>query len=167
MDEPNPWPGLSQRRIFEKQKHYKQTRKLNAGSVLLTIDTDNFLSRRPHNTNEFTSVRRKCNARYTHWRQSRLSPIRSNQQHLKFNSLSRSTLSPTRSTLSPVRSTLSPECRTSFRLCRQCVRRLGTVDFVANSVDFVANTVDSVARMSNVLSTLSPVCTAPWHGRLC
>jgi len=45
----------------------------------------------------------------TNRQQSRLSPIRStNRQQLEFDSLSRSTLSPTRSTLSPIGSTLSP-----------------------------------------------------------
>ena len=107
----------------------------------------------------------------THWRQSRLlpkpatnrrqcrlSPIRSilspvlatNRQQLEFDSLSRSTLSPTRSTLLPIRSTLSPECRTSFRLCRQCMctrpKRHGRLC--------------RLSTKSTVLkSTLSPVCT--------
>jgi len=54
-----------------------------------------------------------------------------NRQQLEFDSLSRSTLSPTRSTLSQIQSTLSSECRTSVRLCRQCVRgQSDTVDFI-------------------------------------
>jgi len=64
-------------------------------------------------------------------RSTLLPVLATNRQQLEFDCLSPSTLSPTRSTLSP------------------------------KTVDFVADTVDSVARMSNVLSTLSPVCTGP------
>jgi len=72
---------------------------------------------------------------------------------VKFNSLLRSTLSPTRSTLSPIRSTSSPKCQTPFRLCRQCVRG------VYASV-YRAKASWSTSTKSTVLnSTLSPVCT--------
>jgi len=40
-----------------------------------------------------------------------------------------------------------------------------TVSSKPDTVDFVDNTVDFVARMSNVLSTLSPVCTGPTRNK--
>jgi len=59
-----------------------------------------------------------------HIRSTLLPVLATNRQQLEFDSLSRSTLSPTRSTL-------SPECCTSLRLCCQCVRgQSDTVDFV-------------------------------------
>ena len=91
--------------------------------------------------------------------QSRLLPIRStlspvlatNRQQLEFDSLSRSTFSPTRSNSSPIRSTLSPVCRTSCRHCRQCV-------YVSTPKRH--GRLSRLSTKSTVLnSTLSPVCT--------